>query len=403
MNEYKELSKLYYSGYNVEEELKKRLDNPCVYKSGLVINPILRGQRQSESFEVFYLPLQEILLLEEEIFINSKEILGLSLKLPGIAKKYAIHEIMINEIIKSNGIEGVHTTKKELYDTINSKKTMRLSGIINKYQQIIEEKINEINSVEEIRKMYDDIFSEDILKNPSNVLDGKLFRKEKIYISDGMSNIHSGDKNEEEIIKHLEELINFMNKKDTNYLIKACISHYFLEYVHPFYDGNGRFGRVLLSTYLSKKLDVFTGLSLSYAIFEEKEKYSKLFLNVSKSNNCGEITFFIKGLFEIIIKGQRSIKEMLSNKILKLEFSEKFLYGLDLEEEENKILYIYIQDFIFSGRPSMKDNDLENILKISRYKLNRYLDVLKEKNYIIQYQKLPSVHMLTDDLKHKFD
>ena len=42
MSNYSELSKLYYQKVNIEEELKKRLENPCVYKTLLYILPILR-------------------------------------------------------------------------------------------------------------------------------------------------------------------------------------------------------------------------------------------------------------------------------------------------------------------------------------------------------------------------
>ena len=83
---------------------------------------------------------------------------------------------MINEIIKTNKIEGVVSTKKDISESMNTKKA-RFSGIVNKYKEITEGNLEKINSVEEIRKIYDDIFKEDILKNPENELDGKLFRK----------------------------------------------------------------------------------------------------------------------------------------------------------------------------------------------------------------------------------
>ena len=48
---------------------------------------------------------------------------------------------MINEITKSEGIERVHTTKKDVYNSMNFTKIDKLSGIIKKYKQITEKKL----------------------------------------------------------------------------------------------------------------------------------------------------------------------------------------------------------------------------------------------------------------------
>lgn len=404
MSEYSELLKLYYQQKNIESEFKKRFENVCAYRTELFINPILRGERTQTEYELYCLPINDISLLQEQIFSNSKKIFELSQMLPQIAKQSCIREIMINEIIKSNGIEGVHTTKKDIYNSMMSPKTTRLSGIIKKYEQIINGNVEKIESPEEIRKIYDDIFEDDILKDSENRLDGKLFRKESVHINNGIENIHCGDTNEEIIIKHLKDLIKFMNQKNINTLIKGCITHYYFEYIHPFYDGNGRFGRLIFSMYLARKLDIFTGLSLSYSIFKEKEKYSKLFSKVSNPKNYGEITFFIKGMLEIIEKGQKSIISMLKDKILKLEYAEKYIENLKLEDIESKILYIYMQDFIFSEMPHLKDTQLLEVLSDtmrSRITLNKYLNSLKEKGHIERYGKNPSSHILSEKIKQE--
>ena len=402
MNNYSELSKLYYQKVNIEEELRKRLENPCVYKTSLYILPILRGERVLKEVELFFLPINDILMLQDEIIQNSKEILKLSGELPKIAQKYCIREIMINEITKSEGIEGVHTTKKDVYNSMNSTKIDRLSGIIKKYKQITEKKIEKIDSAKEIRRIYDEIFGEEILINPENRLDGKLFRKNSVFITDGFKNIHLGDLTEEIILKHIEDLIKFSNRKDISFLFKACIAHYYFEYIHPFYDGNGRCGRMIFSMYLARKLDIFTELSLSYAIFSEKEKYSKLFLNTSSSKNFGEVTFFIKGMMGFIKKGQKSIKEMLENKIEKLNFSRDYLDNLVLSDSEKKIMFIYIQNNIFSEFP-LKDKELSKILEISRAKLRIHIENLMKKGYLVEISKNPMIHVIDDELKEVLD
>ena len=403
MNNYLELSKLYYQKANIEEELNKRLENPCVYKTSLYISPILRGERVSEEVELFFLPIKNVLMLQDEIIQNSRDILNLSNELPKVALNYCIREIMVNEIIKSNGIEGVHTTKKDVYDSMNSNKKYRFSGIIKKYKQITENKIQKINSAEEIRKIYDEVFSEEIMINPENQLDGKLFRKGLVYVTDSsMKNVHLGDSNEDLILKHIQNLIIFMNKKDINFLLKACITHYYFEYIHPFYDGNGRFGRLIFSMYLARKLDVFTGLSLSYAIFSEKEKYSKLFLNTSNSKNFGEITFFLIGILELIKKGQESIIKMLEDKIEKLNFSRNYLNNLNLSDLEKDIMFVYIQNHIFSNS-DLEDKELCKIINMSRPTLKNNIEQLIKKEYLTKISKKPITHVLSDKLQKVID
>lgn len=403
MNNYLELSKLYYQKANIEEELNKRLENSCVYKTSLYISPILRGERVSEEVELFFLPIKNVLMLQDEIIQNSRDILNLSNKLPEVALNYCVREIMVNEIIKSNGIEGVHTTKKDVYDSMNSNKKYRFSGIIKKYKQITENKIEKINSAEEIRKIYDEVFSEEIMINPENQLDGKLFRKGLVYVTDSsMKNVHLGDSNEDLILKHIQNLIIFMNKKDINFLLKACITHYYFEYIHPFYDGNGRFGRLIFSMYLARKLDVFTGLSLSYAIFSEKEKYSKLFLNTSNSKNFGEITFFLIGMLELIKKGQESIIKMLEDKIEKLNFSRNYLNNLNLSDLEKDIMFVYIQNHIFSNS-DLEDKELCKIINMSRPTLKNNIEQLIKKEYLTKISKKPITHVLSDKLQKVID
>ena len=395
---YQDLKTLYYKKYNIEEELNKRLENPCTFKTELVISPIIKGEKLSnEKYNLFYLPINNILLSEERIFSNSKKITDIFTQLPYIAQNKCINEVMINEIIKTNKIEGVVSTKKDISESMNTKKA-RFSGIVNKYKEITEGNLEKINSVEEIRKIYDDIFKEDILKNPENELDGKLFRKNPVYIQDGIKKIHSGALSEDTIISQLNDLIQFMNFNNVNCLIKACITHYYFEYIHPFYDGNGRFGRFLFSIYLARKLDILTGLSLSYAIFLNKEKYLKLLLETSESKNCGELTFFIERMLEIIIQGQENIIGMLEKKRLKLEYALNYIEELKLSTEESDILFILTQNYIFSSSP-LKDSELCSYINLSPYKLKGYIKKLSENSFVETISKRPLIHTIGEKLK----
>ncbi|MCQ9626596.1 Fic family protein [Cetobacterium somerae] len=410
MFRYESLEKLHFKGKNVDEEYKKRFDNECSYNTELKIYPILRGERVTkEQYSLFYLPINEINLSQEKIFLNSKKIIELNSELPNAARFACINDIMTNEITKTNGIEGVHSTKREIYESMSQKKVTRYSGIINKYTQIITNNIETIDSPEQIRKIYDDIFSDDILKSPENQLDGVLFRKDKINISNGVNNIHSGDPSEEIIMEHINDLIKFMNKKDIPTLIKASIVHYYFEYIHPFYDGNGRFGRFLLSSYLARKIDIYTGLSLSYSIFEDKKKYADLFFDTSKVKNYGEMTFFIIGMLNFIIKGQESIIKMLQDKMLRLNYAEKYIEELkttyNLSEIECNILFIYVQNYIFAKENPLPDKELlkyvNNIKSINT--LRRHLNNLTDLSLLNLVKNKPYIRIISNTIKEVLD
>ena len=410
MIQYESLEKLYFKGENVVEAYQKRIENYCTYNTELKIHPILRGERVvKEQYSLFCLPINEINFLQEKIFLNSKEIMALDSELPVAAKFACINDIMTNEITKTNGIEGIHSTKKEIYESMEQKKNTRYSGIVNKYTQIILNNIENIDSPEQIRKMYDDIFSEDILKNPENKLDGVLFRNGRINVSNGTSNIHSGDPSENTIVEHISDLIKFMNRKDIPSLIKASIVHYYFEYIHPFYDGNGRFGRFLFSMYLARKIDIYTGLSLSYSIFGDRKKYAELFLNTSKVKNYGEVTFFVIGMLNFIVNGQESIIQMLKDKILKLNYAEKYIksieYSFNLSEIECNILFIYIQNYIFAKENPLSDKELlkyvEGIKSIQT--LRRHLDNLTDLGLIDLNSKKPLIRIISNTIKEVLD
>lgn len=410
MAQYESLEKLHFKGENVVEEYQKRIENCCTYNTELKIYPILRGERVvKEQYSLFCLPINEINLLQEKIFLNSKEIMELDSELPAAAKFACINDIMTNEITKTNGIEGVHSTKKEIYESMDQKKTTRYSGIVNKYTQIILNNIENIDSTEQIRKMYDDIFSEDILKNPENKLDGTLFRKGRINVSNRASNIHSGDPSENTIIEHINDLIKFMNRKDIPSLLKASIVHYYFEYIHPFYDGNGRFGRFLFSMYLARKVDIYTGLSLSYSIFEDRKKYAELFLNTSKVKNYGEVTFFVIGMLNFIVNGQESIIQMLKDKILKLNYAEKYIDSIEtsysLSEIECNILFIYIQNYIFAKENPLPDKELLKYVKgiKSIQTLRRHLDNLTTLDLITLVSKKTLIRTISNTIKEVLD
>ena len=412
-NKYEKLIKLYYKKKNIEEEYIKRIENPATLITELKINPMKKGNKiLDKEYSLFYVNLLEHTLLQEKIVKNSNKINYISNKLPAIAIKEIIMKILSNELYKTNKIEGIETIKSEIYyslkdDKKSSKKNNKLEGIIKKYKDIMEKNFKDtqhIDNLSSFRKIYDEMF-EGFEKSGNYKLDGKYFRKDTVKVINGLGNIiHIGVNGEEAIEKNIESLIEFMNIKDIPFLIKASISHFFFEYIHPFYDGNGRFGRYLLSLYLARKLDNLTAFSVSYSISKNLDDYYKSFVEVEDVNNYGEITFFVENILKTIKNGQEMIIELLNDSVMRFKHSMEILDELtkELSEKENIILRIYLQNYLFNDFEELTNVELTAIIgDLTQQTINKYTQELEKKGYLVKIKQRPLTYALSEKITDK--
>ena len=412
-NKYENLIKLYYKKKNIDEEYIKRIENPATLITELKINPMKKGNKiLDKEYSLFYVNLLEHTLLQEKIVKNSNKINYISNRLPTIAIKEIIMKILSNELYKTNKIEGIETVKSEIHsslkdDRISNKKSNKLDGIIKKYKDIMEnnfEDTEHIDNLSSFRKIYDEMF-EDFEKSGNYKLDGKYFRKDTVKIINGLGNIiHIGVNGEEAIEKNIESLIEFMNRKDITFLLKASIVHFFFEYIHPFYDGNGRFGRYLLSLYLARKLDNLTAFSVSYSISRNLDDYYKSFVEVEDVNNYGEITFFVENILKTIKNGQEMIIELLNDSVMRFKHSIEILDELtkELSEKENIILRIYLQNYLFNDFEELTNVELTSIIgDLTQQTINKYTQELEKKGYLVKIKQRPLTYSLSEKITEK--
>ena len=415
LDKYENLIKLYYKKKNIEDEYIKRIENPSTFITDLKINPIKRGNKIFEKeYNLFYVNLMEHTLLQQEIFENSNKILSLSdpNEFPLIAIKEIVNKILSNELYKTNKIEGIESSKSQIYSSLkengkSNKKANKLEGIIKKYKDIMEKNFKDTQHIDKLasfRKIYGEMF-EDFEKSGNYKLDGKYFRKDTVKIINSVGKIiHVGINGEEVIEKNMEDLIQFMNRKDIPFLVKASISHFFFEYIHPFYDGNGRFGRYLLSSYLARKLDILTAFSLSYSISKNLDDYYKSFVEVEDVNNYGEITFFVENILKTIKNGQEMIIELLNDSIIRFNHSMEILNEIskNLSEKENIMLQIYLQNYLFNDYGEITNIELTDIIGGSTQQtINKYTEELEKKGYLIKIKQRPLTYTLSNKITDK--
>ncbi len=139
-----------------------------------------------------------------------------------------------------------------------------------------------------------------------------------------------------ELMGNLEVFMN--NKSDEiDPLIKCAISHYQFEAIHPFSDGNGRTGRILMVLYLvNSEILTFPTLFISGYINSNRSDYYRLLLEVTTKGNWEEyLLFMMKGFYLQAKETKQLLFEIMGSFFKlkdKLKAEHKIIYSADLVE-----------------------------------------------------------------------
>ena len=176
--------------------------------------------------------------------------------------------------------------------------------------------------------------------------------------------------------KYMDELISFMNNSEDNLnpLIKAAMIHSQFESIHPFSDGNGRIGRVLISLYLYKaKVINFPFFYISEAINMDKAVYYRM-LTDSRNNTLDEwIKYF---LHKVSIQTSKHIGYIDALNALYIRIKNA------VKESINSPKFDEIIECLFT-HPVLTATLLEDELAVSRGQAVRYLNVLETKKILL--------------------
>ena len=360
--------------FDNDSEYQKRLNTPSSFSSSLF--PVLtdKSGMQEDDRPIFFVETVKIIQSSNQIYKNSKQIVHLSSKLPGVAKQSYTNSLLVDEIKYTNEIEGIETHRSELGTMVGEiqndvvKQTTsqkRLISTVKLYNDILTKPIKKINNYQDLRDIYDTLTNGEISvdKQP----DGDFFRNGRVYIGGVANETHVPPVSEAQIKPKIKSLIDFMNNDDYPTIEKAIVTHFMFENTHPFYDGNGRTGRYLLSQYLSNKIDVFSALSLSRTIRDNEAKYYKMFKEAEIYKNYGELTFFIEDFMDIILESQKNVIDKLNNLTETLSDTMDLILQksqINFSDAEKNIIYIFVQSKIFASNKTLgiKETELIDML-----------------------------------------
>ena len=289
-------------------------------------------------------------------------------------KHILINAIIINEAKDSSEIENIITTHDDLYKAICEAKGASPSAkevasyrtaLWQGYELVKEQGILTTNMIIELQSI--------IEKNHSGIrkLPGTVLRNERTGVTIYTPPI--GETEIRDLMSNLEKYIN-EDPGEIDPLIKLAVIHYQFESIHPFYDGNGRTGRIINILYLIlKELLDSPILYLSSYIIRNKQAYYKLLQEVRTLENWeGWIIYILAGI-------EQTAQETL--KVVKRIKAEVATMSAEIKEKLPKLYSKELIDLLFYEFYT-KTIYFEKALSVSRKTAVHYLTELEREGFL---------------------
>lgn len=313
------------------------------------------------------------------------ELKGVALTIPN--ENILLSSLVLQEALDSSAVENIVTTSDELYraeldikgeisnaaakEVLNYRQAMQVG-----FEMVRKKKLLTLNVVKQIQKELE-----------HNNAGFRTVSGTKLKTSKG-NVVYTPPQTGEEVAKYmsnLEKYINTQELQDIDPLIKMAIIHHQFESIHPFYDGNGRTGRIISILYLvmNDLLDLPI-LYLSRYITHNKSEYYRLIQEIRDTApdnfNVWEewIVFMLKGVEGTAIETIRLVKS-ISALMAKYKSILKPLFGKQYKHELINNLFFH---------PYTKIEFMERDMAVQRKTAAKYLDTIVQETGLLQKQKL---------------
>ncbi|HHH49347.1 MAG TPA: Fic family protein, partial [Saprospiraceae bacterium] len=229
------------------------------------------------------------------------------------------------ELRKENRIK---TIQSSLQIEGNSLSIEQISAIFD--NKVVAGPPKDIKEVQNAIELYENLEEFDPFKEKSYLVAHKLLMRGLIqgagkYRTKGVG-IFKGNKvahmapPAKSVARLMKNLFEYLKESEDSLIIKSCVFHYEMEYIHPFMDGNGRMGRLWQTVLLMKENPVFEFLPIETEIRNRQEEY---YHALSIADKQGISTKFVEFMLAII---KKSLEQLLKEQRSSLSDQERITY-----------------------------------------------------------------------------
>lgn len=312
------------------------------------------------------------------------------------AQQQIVQSLLIEEIESTNEIEGVHSTRHDIFSLLHNEKanasSKKIVAMVNSYSLLLSNKIKEPNSLADLRVIYDELLTGAIDKGDAP--DGRLFRKGPVSVVGSTSVLHKGVMGENNVEKAMSAFLSTYHNVDLSFLERILVSHYLFESIHPFYDGNGRMGRFLISIALESEKDTIFAYLVSIAINKSKSKYYKAFKSTEAVHNFGDLSAFVDPMSIVFIKEANDFNASLLTKKKESDSIFDKLALSSFSRSEAKVVRFLIEgslwsDYGVNNQEIIKETGLSKRTLLYTLKKLRAMQAIEETKFgAITYHRI---------------
>ncbi len=217
-----------------------------------------------------------------------------------------VNGFIFSEIESSLAIEGVRSTRAKIekidkmtYQELKTDNERVVKNMIEAYNYVKDKDI----TIDNIYNLYN-ILSKDCLKDDEKLKGDNYYRHDGVNIIGNNERIVDTGVDYKYLEKGMNYLVTYINtpKTKTEQVFAPHIIHYYVIYLHPYFDFNGRMARVLSHWYSSRYAPYLSLLFISEAINNKsnKHRYYNAITYSRQANN--DITFFIEYIADIMLE-----------------------------------------------------------------------------------------------------